>query len=303
MFKKILFPVDFSLHSNTLLNCIPNLKKAGMEEIILVHVIDPTEAVQWANVEEAITARKEEAEEKMRSIISATFPLHAGIKGSVMTAIGLPYREILRIADEHEVSLIVMGSHGHGFWERAILGSVAHNVLRKTRVPVIIAKLTCIEENGEKKTVCMGMQNIFRKILCPTDFSESSMSALRLIGRLEKSGMEKVIVVHIQDTRKLLPHLKHKMKEFNKIDSERLAKIQTQLEPAGYKVKTILQEGVPSVAINKIAEEEDISVIVLSSQGRSAIKEALMGSVSEAITRDHVRPVMIIPRNIVMQDC
>ena len=146
------------------------------------------------------------------------------------------------------------------------------------------------------------MQNIFRKILCPTDFSESSISVLRLIRHLEKSGTEEVIVVHIQDTRKLLPHLKHKMKEFNQIDSERLAKIRTQLEPAGYKVKTILQEDVPSVAINKIAEEEDISVIVLSSQGRSAIKEALMGSVSEAIARDHVRPVMIIPRNFDIHD-
>ncbi|MBT8491172.1 MAG: universal stress protein [Deltaproteobacteria bacterium] len=302
MFKKILFPIDFSLHSNTLLNCIPHLKKAGMEEIILLHVIDPTEAVQWVNVKEAITARKEEAEGKMRSIISETFPLHAGIKGSVMTAIGLPYREILRIADENKVSLIVMGSHGHGFWESAILGSVAHNVLRKTRVPVIIAKLRCIEENGETKTVCMEMQNIFRKILCPTDFSDSSMSALRLIRQLEKSGTEEVIVAHIQDTRKLLPHLKHMMKEFNQIDSERLAQIQTQLEPAGYKVTTILQESVPSVAINKIAEEKDISVIVLSSHGRSAIKEALMGSVSEAIVRDHIRPVMIIPRNFVIHD-
>jgi len=58
MFKKILFPIDYSLHSNTILECIPYLRRAGMEEIILVHVIDPAEAFLWANVKETITDRK-----------------------------------------------------------------------------------------------------------------------------------------------------------------------------------------------------------------------------------------------------
>ena len=40
------------------LECIPYLKRAGMEEIIMVHVIDPAEAFLWANVKETIADRK-----------------------------------------------------------------------------------------------------------------------------------------------------------------------------------------------------------------------------------------------------
>jgi len=302
MFKRILFPIDFSLHSNTMLGCIPNLERAGMEEALLVHVIDPTEAVQWANLEEAIAARKREAEEKMGHVISEMLSLHEGIKGKTMTAVGLPYREILRIAEEQKVSLIVMSSHGHSFGECAVLGSVTYNVMRQTRVPIVIAKLRFMKDGGEKKPVCMGMENIFRKVLYPTDFSGYSMSVLQLIEHLEKAGIEEVVVVHIQDTTKLLPHLQHKMGEFNVVDTERLEKMKTRLERVGHKVKTILKTGVPFVEINRLAEEENVSMIMLSSQGKSAIKEALMGSVSEAIARDHIRPVMIIPKNWEIRD-
>jgi len=297
MFKKILFPIDFSLHSNTILGCIPYLKVAGMEEVILVHVIDPTEAAQWANVEEAIAVRKKEAEEKMEKILSEVLSPPEGIRGRHMTGIGLPYQVILRIAEEEKVSLIVMGSHGRSFLEGAILGSVTNNVIRHAKIPVLIAKIMFIESKGEKKPVCMGMDNVFKKVLYPTDFSEYSMSVLNVMEHLKKAGIGEVVVVHIQDTRKLFPHLKHKMGEFNEIDAERLNKIKNRLELLGYKVKTILKEGVPFAEINQIAEEENVSMIMLSSQGKSAVKEALMGSVSESIARDHIRPVMIIPKN------
>lgn len=302
MFKKILFPIDFSLYSNTLMGCIPHLKTMGMEEAILLHVIDPTDAAQWANVEEAITSSKKEGEIKMKGIISKTLSAQKGIKAKYMTAVGLPYQVILRIAEEEKVSLIVIGSQGHSFIESAILGSVTNNVIRNTNVPTLITKVQFIEEKGEKKPVCLNMKDLCTKVLCPTDFSDYSMSVLNLIEKFENSKIDEVVVVHIQDTRKLLPHLKHKINEFNKTDSDRLAKIKHQLETAGYKVKTILKEGVPFVEINKIAQEEDITLIMLSSQGKSAIKEVLLGSVSESVARANVRPVMIIPKNWKMLD-
>lgn len=113
----------------------------------------------------------------------------------------------------------------------------------------------------------------------------------------KKAGTEEVVVVHIQDTRKLLPHLKHKMEEFDRIDTERLSEMKKQIEFYGYKVKTILKEGVPFIEINKIAEVEDVCMIVLGSHGKSALKEILIGGVSETIARDRIRPVMVIPRD------
>ncbi len=189
-----------------------------------------------------------------------------------------------------------MGSHGTSFVKGAVLGSITQNVLRYTEVPLLIEKFRFVEEKDKEVCdfVCQGM---FRKILYPTDFSDCSQLALQMIKKLKEARTEEVVVVHIQDTRKLIPHLKHKMEEFNRIDTERLEGIKRQLEFLGYKVKTILKEGIPFVEINKIAEQEDVCMIILGSHGKSAVKEMLIGSVSEAIARAHIRPVMVIPRN------
>ena len=98
MFKRILFPIDYSLHSDTILRCIPYLKRAGMEEAILVHAIDPREAVLWGNVEATIADRGKKAEDKMEEIISDILSPHKEIRGRCMTAVGLPYQVILKIA-------------------------------------------------------------------------------------------------------------------------------------------------------------------------------------------------------------
>jgi nucleotide-binding universal stress UspA family protein len=48
---------------------------------------------------------------------------------------------ILEWADKVDADLVVMGSHGKGFLQHALLGSVAEKVLRKTRRPVLIVPL------------------------------------------------------------------------------------------------------------------------------------------------------------------
>lgn len=55
---------------------------------------------------------------------------------------GQPAAEIVRVADERRIDLIVLGSHGRGGISRAILGSVADKVMRTARCPVLIVHPT-----------------------------------------------------------------------------------------------------------------------------------------------------------------
>jgi nucleotide-binding universal stress UspA family protein len=52
-------------------------------------------------------------------------------------AVGSPVEEILRYARDHEIGLIVMGTHGRGAVAHAFLGSVAERVVRKAPCPVL----------------------------------------------------------------------------------------------------------------------------------------------------------------------
>lgn len=295
MFSRALFPTDFSQHAAKVLECLPALKGAGLEEAILLHVINPIKAARWISVDESVIAKlKREAKSQMETIIAQICSAH-GIAGRYRIAVGVTYQEIVRTAVEEQVSLIIMGSHGRSFVKGAVLGSVTQNVLRHTRTPLLIEKFRFVEQQGKEVCdfVCQGM---FRKILYPTDFSDCALSALQMVKQLRICGAEEVVLVHIQDTRRFLPSGLSQREELNKRAQEKLKEIKEQLHFLGYSVKSILREGVPFVEINRIGEEEDVCMIVLGSHGKSAIKEALIGSVSEAIAREHIRPVLVIPR-------
>ena len=47
---------------------------------------------------------------------------------------------ICQVAEEQQADLIVVGSHGRGFFDRALLGSVAHGVLNRSELPVLVVR-------------------------------------------------------------------------------------------------------------------------------------------------------------------
>ncbi|UTF55810.1 universal stress protein [Natronosalvus rutilus] len=57
-----------------------------------------------------------------------------------VTEVGKPAREIVEYAAEHDIDQIVMGSHGRSGIDRAILGSVAETVTRRSQIPVTIIR-------------------------------------------------------------------------------------------------------------------------------------------------------------------
>lgn len=54
---------------------------------------------------------------------------------------GQPVEQIVRVAEEHNIDLIVMGRHGYGALKDALMGGVARGVLRHSQKPVLLVKL------------------------------------------------------------------------------------------------------------------------------------------------------------------
>ena len=77
---------------------------------------------------------------------------------------------------------------------------------------------------------------------------------------------------------------------------QELKAIEDNLKKSGFKVKTMIQRGTPLLEILKAEEEEDISVIVIGSHGKSNLEEMFLGSVSEKVSRKCKSPVLIIKR-------
>jgi nucleotide-binding universal stress UspA family protein len=144
---------------------------------------------------------------------------------------------------------------------------------------------------------------MFKKILYPTDFSDVSKKAIDYIKQLKEGGSETVIVLHVIDQRGMRAIERYASANSVEIEQrimddakQELKIIEDELKKSGIKVKTMIQRGVPLLEILKAEKEEDISVIVIGSHGKTNLEEIFLGSVSEKVARKCKSPVLIIKR-------
>jgi len=143
LFRKILYPTDFSDVSIKALEYLLHLKAAGTEEVVILHVVDtrtlplpevyPLLDLTWLEEMQASAAR--EKADKIAGKLAAS-----GIKATVKIEKGIPFREIIRAEEEDDISLIVIGSHGMSNVQEMLLGSVSEQVVRKAGKPVLVVK-------------------------------------------------------------------------------------------------------------------------------------------------------------------
>jgi nucleotide-binding universal stress UspA family protein len=145
---------------------------------------------------------------------------------------------------------------------------------------------------------------MFEKILFPTDFSDVAKKALRFVKQLKEAGGNEVILVHVIDQSSLetlsairsVPDYLTIEKDLEERASEELGFIENELKEIGYKVTARIEKGFPLREVLRIAVEENPSVIVVGSHGKSNIQEMLLGSVSEKVVRKAKNPVLVVKR-------
>ena len=114
-------------------------------EIAVLHVIDYVEEMDVAEAmigREELRERTTERAEALLADVTADVTDDVTDDDRFTTAyvFGTPAAEIISFAEDHDIDLIVMGSHGRTGLSRVILGSVAQSVLKDAPVPVTIIR-------------------------------------------------------------------------------------------------------------------------------------------------------------------
>jgi len=139
--QKILAPIDFSEPSGQALKYASDLAALMGAKLVVLHVYDvPTftfpEGSYIPTADEA--ARIASAAQKaLDQAMDALPPVDGAAKPEAILRKGAPAEEVLRAADELSADLIVMGTHGRGFFSRALMGSIAQDVIRRSTKPVL----------------------------------------------------------------------------------------------------------------------------------------------------------------------
>ena len=148
---------------------------------------------------------------------------------------------------------------------------------------------------------------MFRKVLYPTDFSDVAGKAMSYLKQLKDAGTEEVVILHVVDARYIHRNLHipmhYALKDFSELEEKYAIEAQDAanslaetLTEMGFKAKVRIERGIPFKEILRVESEEDVSLIVIGSHGRSNVEEMLLGSVSEKVIRKAKKPVLVVKR-------
>ncbi len=286
MFKTAIVASDLSPASDRIISCLHGLKPMGTERVILTHALgirhlEEMKHLLAPSVEPKLCQQKQTLENQ-------------GFSVEIVIAPGIPSWEIQRVAKEKQASMIVIGSHGATLAREVLLGSVAQEVAHHAEVPVFIAQLRIAEEAEHRcEMICTDFHD---HMLFPTDFSDTAEHAFLYVEDIVRSGGRRVTLLHVQDKSRIYGDLKDKLDGFNRIDRERLERMEDRLKKLGAAAVSIeLPYGLPKQQIVQRAEQGDYSLIVMGTQGRGYFGELFMGSVALHVARRTIVPTLLVP--------
>lgn len=138
--ERILFPTDFSEGSAHAVPYVADLTRQYNAKLFIMNVVyDIAGATGWyvphTNMDELYKDIETNAQKECERWCAEELRGYKGIEHRVLR--GVPHEEILKFAEENNVDLIVMGTHGRRGLDRIIFGSTAERVVRNASCPVL----------------------------------------------------------------------------------------------------------------------------------------------------------------------
>ena len=298
--RRILCPVDFSDCSRTAVDHAMAIARWYGASVSALHVFPlppvaaaPTGPIIMDPILLTVAEREQLLADARRLLEVERAP---GIHTDAVIRQGAPAAEILAQADSMQADLVVMGTHGRSGFDRWLLGSVTEKVLRKSRCPVL--------------TVPPGLPDavpaapaLFKHIVCPVDFSDSSMRALEYAKALAGEADAELTVTHVVTPGFEIPFdypvgetsltLAEAQKLYEAEAKRRLDAV-TRGNTEACTARPLLTRGKPWKEIIRVAARVGADLIVMGVHGRGAADMMFFGSTTQHVVRQATCPVLTI---------
>ena len=140
LYKVILVPIDFSESSNRTLEYATHIAVRENANLWLLHVfrIPDYASTHYGWGPQNLHSAQQEALENLNEVAQEVSS--RGVKAKACFRVGHPVEEIVLMANDPEVDLVVIGSHGYSAIQRFLLGSTAARVIEHAPCPVLVVK-------------------------------------------------------------------------------------------------------------------------------------------------------------------
>lgn len=258
----------------------------GASILILSVVTPPGVPLLPTAIADRLREDARSAAEQTRAVLGAS-----GAAAAIQVAEGDAREEIMRVAEEWDADLVVVGSRGLGRAQGFFLGTVSLAVVRQCARPVLVVK---------------GRTRALSSAIVALDGSEHALNALRFFARWPKYADLTLHVVGVVETlpfpRTAPTMIRAELQAAVAVaEGERREALKQALAaarpvlPVGKTTET-LTSGDPAGELLRIADDNAADLIVLGARGLGAVQHLLLGSVSEAVLRDAQCAVLIARR-------
>ena len=300
--RRILCPIDFSDHSRRALDHAMAIARSHQSTVTVLYVFAPLPVAAVGlgpmGLEPTVLSPIDSERLLEETKAFAATESAPGVSVQALVRGGSAAAEIVDQAADMQADLLVMGTHGRSGFERLVLGSVTERVLRKAPCPVMTVP------TGLPDAVPAGPV-LYQSILCPVDFSDSSLHALKYASSMAVRAHGQLTVLHVDE--RDFGHadgiggmaydagmtLGEFLEERAQVSRRRLEDV-TRDAAANGNVDTLLTNGTPWREVLRVAAERRSDLIVMGVQGRGSTDLLFFGSTTQHVVRQATCPVLTL---------
>ncbi|MDC6350266.1 universal stress protein [Zeaxanthinibacter sp. PT1] len=268
--KTIIVPLDFSEQSENALQVAASLARKHDSEILVLHMLELNQAIISSTegyYQEHTVFLLKLAEKRLSEFLDK--PFLKGVKITPVIKHFKVFSEVNEVAEKHNASLVVMGSHGSDGLEELFIGSNAEKVVRHSTVPVLVIKKKI--EDFQPKTMIFA-----------SDFEMESVPAFKRakdFAKLLNMDVKPLFVNTPGDDFLSSREIYQKISEF-------------QSEAVSGESVEIYQDYSVEQGVLNFAEDYNADIIGISTHGRKGLSHFFMGSIGEDIANHSNIPVV-----------
>ena len=140
MFDRILIPTDGSDPARPAVEMALDLAETHDATLHVLYIVDQPTTVSGvgegvSSLDDLLDALEERGQQATKAVVEQAREREIATTAAVRR--GNPHDDILSYAEDHDIDVIVMGTHGRTGVKRALLGSVTENVVRHSEIPVL----------------------------------------------------------------------------------------------------------------------------------------------------------------------
>jgi len=281
--RRVLFPTDFSEGAATAFPQAVYLADWHDAELHIVNVVLPE-----GEAEVTLPA----SVDTLRAWLGASSPLAETVEGLSIVQRQVeseaPPERLVAYAEDQDIDLVVMGTHGRRGVRRMLLGSVTEEVIRRAPCPVYTIQADVDEAPAQA----------VHRILVPVDFSEASETAVRHAMEVARTYGAEVHLLHVVE--EVVYPSAYGIEPALFPSEEVVARVENTLgemarEGTSYEnVQVAATIGYAPMTILDYVQENEIDLVVIATHGRAGLDRMLLGSVAERVIRQSPVPVFVV---------